>query len=247
MTKKKILCSIVSLFAFSIVLFPTLAKADILIKKIKHTEATVMGQIQPAKDEEGITWMAKDKMREDMAESSTIFRLDLNKIYIIDHSKKTYSEIDFPLEFDKVFPPEAKHMMEMIKMTSSSITDTEETQIIRGWKCRKFLIEVEISMMAMNIQMKIEIWTTKDLGIDLNVYKKFSGAILSINPFTKDLSEEFKKIEGFPVLAISSITMTGTETKEREEVVSVEKKEAPASTYNLPQGYEKIPYNPLEQ
>lgn len=247
MTKKKILYSMASPFAFSILLFPTLAKADILIKKIKHTEATVMGQSQPAKDEKGITWIAKDKMREDMPESSTIFRLDLNKIYIIDHSKKTYSEIDLPIEFDKVFPPEAKHMIEMIKMTSSSITDTEETQTIRGWKCRKFLVEVEISMMAMNIAMKMEIWTSKDLGIDLNAYKKFSGATLSINPFTKDLSEEFKKIEGYPVLAISSITMTGTETKEREEVVSAEKKDAPVGTYNLPQGYAKIPYNPLEQ
>ena len=171
MTKKKILSVIASLFAFSIILSPTLAKADILIKKTKHTEATVMGQPQPAKDEKGITWIAKDKIREEMGESSTIVRFDLNKIYMIDHSKKSYSEIDLPIEFDKVFPPEAKHMIEMIKMTSSSVTDTGETQTIRGWKCRKFLVEVEISMMAMNIPMKMEIWTSKDLGIDLSALR----------------------------------------------------------------------------
>jgi len=42
------------------------------------------------------------------------------------------------------------------------------------------------------------------------------------------------------------MNMMGTETKEREEVVSVEKKDVPAKTFNLPKGYEKIPYNPSE-
>lgn len=246
MSKKNIIWLIASLFAFSILLSPILAEADILIKKNKLTESTVMGQPQPPKVEEGKTWIAKNKMREDMAESSIIVRLDLNKIYTIDHSKKTYSEIDLPVEIDKVFPPEAKQMMDVMQIKSSSIREVPETQTIRGWWCQKFLVEVEISMMEMNLPMKMEIWASKQLGIDLNAHKKFSSAILSLNPFTKDLSEKFNKIEGYPVLTISSMKMMGTETKEREEVVSVEKKDVPAKTFNLPKGYEKIPYNPFE-
>jgi hypothetical protein len=112
--------------------------------------------------------------------------------------------------------------------------------------CQKFLVEVEISMMEMNLPMKMEIWASRDLGVDLSTYKIFSDAILSLNPFTKDLSEEFKKIQGYPVITISSMTMMGTETKTREEVVSVEKKDVPAKAFNLPKGYEKIPYNPFK-
>jgi hypothetical protein len=100
MSKKNIICIIASLFAFYLLLSPNLAEADIIIKKSKFTESTAMGQPQPAKYEEGITWIAKNKMREDMAESSIIIRLDLNKIYTIDHSAKTYSEIDLPVELD---------------------------------------------------------------------------------------------------------------------------------------------------
>lgn len=246
MSKKNIIWVIASLFAFSMLLSPNLAEADIIIKKSKHTESTVMGQPQPAKNEEGKTWIAKNKMREDMAESSIIVRLDLKKIYTIDHSKKTYSEIDLPVEIDKVFPPEAKQMMDVMQTKSSSVRETAETQTIRDWLCQKFLVEVEISMMEMNLPMKMEIWASRDLGIDLNAHKKFSDAILSLNPFTKGLSEEFKKIEGYPVLTISSVKMMGTETKEREEVVSVEKKDVPSKTFNLPKGYEKIPYNPFK-
>ncbi len=246
MSEKNIIFVIALLFAFFILLFPNLAEADILIKKNKLTESTVNGEIQPAKVEEGKTWIAKNKMREDIAESSIIVRLDLNKIYTIDHSKKTYSEINLPVEIDKVFPPEAKQMMEVMQIKSSSIKETAEIKTIRGWLCQKFLVEVEISMMEMNLPLKMEIWTSRDLGIDLSAYKKFSSAILSLNPITKNLSKEFEKIEGYPVLTISSMNMMGTETKEREEVVSVEKKNVPAKIFNFPKGYEKIPYNPFE-
>ena len=246
MSKKNIIWIITSFFAFTMILSANLAEADIIIKKSKHTESTVMGQPQPAKNEEGKTWIAKNKMREDMAESSIIVRLDLNKIYTIDHSTKTYSEIDLPVEIEKVVPPEAKQMMEVMQIKSSSVKEMAETQTIRDWLCQKFLVEVEISMMEMNIPMKMEIWASRDLGIDLNTQQKFSDAILSLNPFTKGLSEEFKKIQGYPVLTISSVMMMGTETKEREEVVSVEKKDVPAKTFNLPKGYEKIHYNPFK-
>ncbi|GAI84146.1 unnamed protein product, partial [marine sediment metagenome] len=60
-------------------------------------------------------------------------------------------------------------------------------------------------------------------------------------------SEEVKKMEGYPIVTIYSMTISGTETKYREEVVSVEKKGAPAGIYDLPQGYKKIPFNPLGQ
>jgi hypothetical protein len=246
MSKKNMLWLIASLFVFSMLLSPNLAEADIIIKKSKHTESTVMDQPQPAKYEEGKTWIAKNKMREDMAESSIIVRLDLNKIYTIDHSTKTYSEIDLPVEIEKVVPPEAKQMMDVMQTKSSSVRETAETQTIRDWLCQKFLVEVEISMMEMNIPMKMEIWASRDLGIDLSAHKKFSDAILSLNPFTKGLSEEFIKIDGYPVLTISSVRMMGTETKEREEVVSVEKKDVASKTFNLPRGYKKIPYNPFE-
>jgi hypothetical protein len=244
--KKNIIGIIALLFSFFPLLSPSSAKADIIIKKSKYTESTVMGQPQPAKNEEGKTWIAKDKMREDMAESSIIVRLDLNKIYTIDHSTKTYSEIDLPVELDKVIPPEAKQMLNVMQTKSSSVKETAETQNIRDWLCQKFLVDVEISMMDMDLPLKMEIWASRDLGIDLTSQKKFSDAILSLNPFTEGLIDEFKKIEGYPVLTISSMTMMGTETKEREEVVSVEKKGIPAKTFNLPKGYEKIPYNPFK-
>jgi len=247
MKKKKTAWIVASLFAFVLLIFPLLAKGDVLVKKTSHTgEVTMMGQTKPAKDEQGVIWLAKDKMREDTGLNSTIVRLDLNRIFMIDNSAKTYSEIELPVDLEKAFPPEAKQMMQMMQVTAT-VTDTGETQQIKGWNCKKYLAEITVSMMGMNMPTKMETWTTKDIDIDLDLYKKLYDVTLLLNPMIKDYIAEFEKMQGFPVLTKTSMTMMGTETKSQEEVISVEKKDAPAGTYDLPQGLTKVPYNPFRQ
>lgn len=206
-----------------------------------------MGKQTPEREEQGITWIAKNKLRDDQGKQrTTIIRLDKKKIYIIDHSQKTYSEINLPIDLEKALSSEAQKMLDMMEV-SSSVTDTGETKKIKQWKARKYVVDISATMMGMNMPIKMEIWSTKDTGIDLDVYKKFTDELLSINPFTKNLVKEFKKIEGYPVLTHTSMKMMGSEMTTREEVISVEKKEAPSGTYQLPQGYKKTEYNPLQQ
>ncbi len=249
MKKKITLCSISLIFLFSLLLSPTQAKADFLIKKKRHTdEVKIMGQTQPAKDEEGATWLGRDKMREDEGQSkSTIVRFDLKKILVLEHDKKQYAEIDLPVDFEKVLPPQAKQMMQMMNVTAK-VTETEETQTLNEWGCKKYLVEIGISMMGMEMPMKMEMWVTKDLGIDLDQYEQFYSEMLSLQPMFKDFTEEFKKIDGYPVKTQMTMSMMGTETNSLEEVISVEEMDAPAGTYDIPEGYTKTEtYNPFEQ
>jgi hypothetical protein len=74
-----------------------LTRADIFMKQKMHTEGfQMMGQSQPAKDEITTIWITSDKLRSDNPEQSIIMRLDQNKMYMLDHAKKTYAEM--PLE-----------------------------------------------------------------------------------------------------------------------------------------------------
>lgn len=246
--KRLIFLSTALAFIFCVFFFPTQAKADFYIKKIRHTdEVTMMGQTQPAKDEEGATWMDKDKMSEDEGQDkTTIIRFDLKKIFVLDHAKKEYSEIDLPIDLEKALPSEAKQMMQMTKVTPK-VTATDETKKIKDWSCKKYIVEISISMMGMNMPMKMEMWVTKDLGIDLKQYEKFYTELISLQPMFKGFAEEFKKIEGYPVLTLFSMSMMGTEIKYREEVISAEKKDAPEGTYDRPQDYTKTDYNPFQQ
>lgn len=237
----------VFLFMIALVMSPSVLKADHVIKGKKHTDAfSMMGQSQPAKDEETTTWLGKDKMLRDEGEITTLIRLDKNKMYLINHSDKTYSEMDLPLDMEAALPPEAKQMMSSMDV-SSKITDTGETQTINEWKCKKYLVEISVSMMGMSWPIKMEMWTSDDLGIDMDQYKKLYAETLALNPMFQDFVEEFKKMEGYPVVTEFSMEMMGAEQKYREEVFSVEKIDAPAGTYELPEGYTQTAYNPFEQ
>lgn len=245
MTKRVAYLATVILIIAALAFSPFAAKADHLIKGKKHTDAmSMMGQ--PAKDEDTTTWLGKDKMRQDVGDVTNLIRMDINKMYIIDHAGKTYSEMDLPLNLDDILPPEAKQMMDAMDI-SSSITATGETQTINNWSCQKYLVEISVSMMGMDMPIKMDMWTSKDLGVNLNEYKELYTQILETNPVFKDFIGEFEKIEGYPILTEFSMTMMGTEQKSKEEVLSAEKISPPAGTYDLPEGYTKTAFNPLDQ
>jgi hypothetical protein len=235
------------LFMIALVFSPFQAKADQVIKAKKHTDAFSMaGQSQPAQDVEVTTWLGKDRMRRDEGDLTTLIRLDKNKMYMINNADKTYSEMDLPFDMEAVLPPEAKQIISTMDV-SSTITDTGETQTINNWKCKKYLVEISVSMMGMSIPIKMDLWTTDDLGIDLDQYKRLYAETLALNPMFQDFIEEFKKMDGYPVLTEFSLNMMGSEQKYKEEVVSVDKQDPPAGTYELPEGYTKTPFNPFAQ
>ncbi len=235
----------VFLIIATLAISPFAVKADHLIKGKKHTDAmSMMGE--PEKDEDTTTWLGKNKMRQDVGGVTNLIRMDLNKMYIINHVDKTYSEMDLPLNLDDILPPEAKQMMDAMDI-SSTITATGETQTINDWQCQKYLIEISVSMMGMEMPIKMDMWTSNDLGVDLNEFKELYTQILETNPVFKDFIGEFAKIEGYPVLTEFSMSMMGTEQKSREEVFSAEKTTPPAGTYDLPEGYTKTAFNPLDQ
>ena len=76
----------------------------------------MMGQTQPEKDEVHTTWIGDGKLRMDQGQSSTVVDLDGNKMIIIDHDNKSYSEIDLPVNLEELLPPGmGEQMMAMMK------------------------------------------------------------------------------------------------------------------------------------
>ena len=130
---------------------------------------------------------------------------------------------------------------------SSSVTDTGETQTINNWNCKKYLVEISVSMTGMDMPIKMNMWTSKDLGIDFDDFKELYTKNLEAQPVFKDFIKDFEKLGGYPVLTEFSMDMMGAQQKYREEVLSVEKKSAPAGTYDLPEGYTKTAFNPFDQ
>jgi hypothetical protein len=232
---------------------PAMLRADVFIKQKYHTDPmTLMGRTQPAKDVVHETWITPQAARSDDPERSTIYRMDKNVIIILDHKKKTATEIalgqmkmpgmDMPQnkEANAAIQDMMKNMMKM-KIT---ITATGEKKKINGWNCAKYVQVMETGMG----QHKSEIWATEDIKIDYELFAKFSAAMLAQMPGAsaamEDMTREMKKIKGMHVYTESSTPMMGTVVKSTIELLEWKEGKAPSGILDIPAGYRQ---NSLEK
>ncbi len=232
------------LFLISTLLLTPFAQGDVLIRSKRHTDSyTVMGKTHPAEDVIITQWLSKDKFRNDEGnKESFIVRLDINKMYIINHDEKTYSVIDLPIDYNKILPPEAQQMMQMMK-ANATVTDTGETRKIGKWNCRKYTMNLQGGMMNTNM----EIWTTKDVKINYETYEKSTESIMGLNLMFKNILDEFKKIKGLPIYIVSNSSVMGSNIKSTEEVIEITEKSPPKGHYELPTGYKEVQFNPMKR
>jgi hypothetical protein len=231
----KLEMAIMALMVFAL---PALAGADVFMKEKLHTGGmTVMGQSQPVQDKTVTVWIVKDKMRRDQGDTSSIAKLDNDKviIYQLNHSKKTYTELSIG---SNELQDASSAMAGDLKV---KITPTDESKKIGNWNCKKYLQEMDLGMMP----MVSEVWASEDIKIPFReFYEKLSSAMMAQQPGMKmpmeSMQEEMKKIKGVPVLTITTMTvMQNTTVKSSRELLEIKEDTAPAGIFEIPEGYTK--------
>jgi hypothetical protein len=228
------------------------AHADVYMKQTRHTDAfTVMGQTQPEKNETVIYWFTSDRVRMDTGESqSTIVLLDKKVMYVIDHVNKRYTEI--PVDVQKALEAAAgekgneesakakeeyqKTAESFMKRIEVKVRDTGETQKIRDWDCRKYVVDLTMTMG----KSQSEFWTTESIKIDPKAYWTASNAMLAAQPGFEKILDEMKKVKGVVVRNVTTATVMETAVKSTEELLEIAEKPAPAGIFDLPKDYKKI-------
>ncbi|HEX9935242.1 MAG TPA: hypothetical protein VGB38_08605 [bacterium] len=223
-----------------------LLRADIFMKQRQHTDPmTVMGKTQPARDEVHTVWLTPQGTRNDDPARSIIFRLDKNVIYVLDHKKKTVTEI--PLGkmkmpgMDAGENPEAntamQEMMKNMMKMKVTVKATGEKKKINGWNCSKYIQVLETGMG----QHQSEIWATEDIRVDYDLISRYSAAMMAQMPGAAagmdDIAKEMKKVKGMPVYTVSSTPMMGTVVKSTTELLEWKEGKAPAGILDVPAGY----------
>jgi hypothetical protein len=228
---------------------PALLKADIFMKQKHHTDPmTVMGSTQPAKDIVHEIWITPQAARNDDPERSTIYRMDKNVIIMLDHKKKTATEIalgkmkmpEMDMSRNKEANAAIQDMMKNMMKMKITITATGEKKKINGWNCAKYVQVMETGMG----QHKSEIWATEDIKIDYDLFAKFSAAMLAQMPGAsaamEDMTREMKKIKGMHVYTESSTPMMGTVVKSTTELLEWKEGKAPSGILDIPAGYKQV-------
>ena len=223
-------------FALLLLLAAIPALADTLLTVRSSIEGL---KIAPSQAEPIRIWIGGekgDRLRRDEGDTSYVLRLDRGKLYVINHTDKTYSEIPLPVDAQKIgAPPEMQ--------VKAQVTATGETKKIGSWNVRKY--RVDITNPA-GLHLDTTVWASPDVASH-QALTRLAASIAALQPGSADWALKLGQIEGFPVLQEANVTMGTSHFKTREELVGIETKDAPAGAYDPPAGYTVQPYAGLQQ
>jgi hypothetical protein len=218
----------------SAVLLSTFAMADLYFEQ-RTTISGIMGQ--PAQTSLHKVWMTKGLMcTEDASRGNRIiYKADTNSIIIIDFNKKTYSEIT-AAEFKQMAGMFMSMMGQPGGVLDITLQKTGRTKKIGSWDCYEVTL---VQKEGMNL--KIEMWLTADINYDKTQYEEYQK-IFSSAFLTQKVLDEWKKLEGFPVLTNTQMNFGQMQIETKSEVIKVNYNPAPHDIFSIPAGFTKTEY-----
>jgi len=221
------------------------AGADLLLTVKGHTEAFKIGdRTQEPHDANVKIWLRADKMRRDEGPLSAIVRLDRKKLYLVNHTDKTYSVVDLPVDWAKLVPKTDQQNFQQFIATNqlkASIVPTAETRKVHGWTAHR--VDVELTNVQ-GLRVTTQMWLTKDLAL-YGAYNEMSGFLASLQVSSADWSRKMSALDGFPVYQETEVSIGGASFKSHEEVAAAVTQDVPDVTYDPPLGFNPVPFDPF--
>ena len=244
------------LFLIFIGVFTGTVLADTFIKQVTSTDGyQMMGQNVEPENDTITMWLGDGLSRSYAKDGSILMDGKKQMIYMIDDNRKAYSEMSFDIIGDmkkmmatedmdeeeaRMMEQQMQMMMAMMQITAT-VTPTEETKQIKGYNCKKYVVDFNIAM----ANIKSDYWVSKDIDVDYDAFKKLNLSKMLLMPGADKVIEEFSKIDGFLVFSEGSVNVMGTNVKTTSELLEIVKKNAPAGTFEIPKDYTKEPLKPM--
>jgi hypothetical protein len=124
-----------------------------------------------------------------------------------------------------------------------TVTPTEEHKQVGEWDARRY----DMAMTSQMFSMKSTMWVTKVAGYDPESFNSMYVHLNSLQPGMADAVKEMSKIEGLVVEQQGVMTMMGSEVGTSEKTISIDNIDAPAGTYDPPEGYTEKPFDFMER
>lgn len=216
-----------------------LAQADIYIKQKTHTdEVTMMGQTTPAKDQETVQWIGKNRFASHMEAQSVIMNLEEKMMYMVNHQNKSYIPMQLPVDMSDYMPPEVAQMMKsMMGSITVKVTPNNETRTVAGLPCQGYNVDMNMMMM----KMKMKVFASEKVAFD---WKKVSEQMMSEMlkaqmRLSDEAVQEMQKVKGYWMAMETVVNVMGQDIRTTMEVTEITEKAAPADAYAIPEGYTK--------
>jgi hypothetical protein len=232
---------------FTVLFIAGTAAADLKVVKMTHRDGfTVMGQTQPAEDQEQTTWIGDGRMLMEQGANSTIVRLDTKKLIVVDHQGKSFSVLDLPINLDSLMPAGMAEQMKVMMTFEVTVTPADESKTVGEWTAQRYEMKMTSKMMSMESTM----WATTHPAFDQEAYFNMAQHMANLQPGMADVAKEMHKVKGLVVEQEGVMTMTmmgDISVKTSEKTSSIEKLDPPAGIYDPPAGYTEKPFDLMAQ
>ena len=210
---------------------------------MSKTSQAIAAAGQPAIDETSTLWIGAGKLREDSSGQSVIVNLEAKSIHMIQHASKTYTTLEMPIDLMAMLPEEMRasmqQMMDQMKM-EVSVRPSEDRLAIKEYPSKKFVVSLSNPM---GLEMDMDVWTTTEIDLDLDGYKRMMLELAALQPAGTEWMSKLFEIEGFPVRRVTKLTVMGQQVEAVEELETIENRAAPPGTYAPPPDYAEQPFD----
>lgn len=209
-------------------------------------EETTMPPVFGMSDKISITktWMTKNKMKrnEGAKNQTTILRSDIGKIWLIDHSDTTYTELS-----REMFQGLAMMGLMMFGVTVDSVTGdpiipdplfkrTGRKRNIGDWNCFEVVAGGGKGGFVNGMIEPVVMWVSGDTGIEKDLYGRLMRQLMGgLGEKYDSLFRQIEDLGGYPVL----IEIKAMGFKMVQKLKSAERCSLPDSVFSLPEGYKK--------
>ena len=185
-------------------------------------------------------WFGADRMAMVADDTTVIYRGDLKKLYLVRHEQKSTLVIDLPFDMASIMPPQMAQMMEQM-VPEVTVTPTDETRTIAGYKARRFDVSIKLPMGGSS---ETKVYVSKEVPIDWTLARQMSDEMTSsMQPQMKALIEKMSSIEGYQLGSEAVQNVMGQTMSVTKMTQSIEEKDAPDNIYEPPGDYEQKPFN----
>jgi hypothetical protein len=225
-----------------------LAADTLLTKRRDADEFVFQGRSTGGKNQRVQVWIATDRARRDNGRSGQILRLDQHKLYLFDHTERVFTVLDVHEGRDRLVakyksPLPTLAETEAAWRAHARIIPTGEKREVAGRPAEGYRVELT-NETGTAARTKLQWWTAPDLRLDDLPLRKLMRLLASLLPMGDEWIADLLALPGHLVLFLQEEQQPDVVVTAREELLSVEEKEAPAGTYDPPAGYR--PLEPTE-
>lgn len=237
-----------SLLAIAILLAARVLAADDVLEIVRRSGSRLPdGNLLYSNEERGTLSLGPGCARFDQGpNTSWIFRRAESVLLLVRHDAKTYERLPVPVRFeDYLNDADKRKLAEMLpgQAPELSTEPTSEWRTVRSYRSRKYVIQGKPP--RGKLDYRYDLWVTSDLPFDLALYSDLVRSSGALDLRLRGAAEKIADLPGFPVERQGVIRRdNGREDFDHRFLLSVAKRDLPASFYEPPAGYRAIPFEP---